>query len=228
MKDYLESHGTFDKVDSNLKEKGYYLFPKFLQETCDGWRTALPLKSEILKNPIIIDGMTFRKDHHQQFQQIADVRFGPEFKGAITSIISGLYGDKRQRLWTKFDYSVQVYRDGDYISPHLDGNYHKDGVGARFAGVFIFLNDKGGKGGDLVLKPRNTEEEIVIESSWGDMILMDMFYDNCISHEVTKVKNWDRFVLIGFCDDSTPVKTNLGILIPDTTMTAQEWRDNHS
>ena len=37
MKDYIEKHGTFDKVDRNLKQKGYYRFPKFLQETCKDW-----------------------------------------------------------------------------------------------------------------------------------------------------------------------------------------------
>jgi len=221
MKDYIESHGAFDKVDSNLKEKGYYRFPKFLQETCGGWRGVLPLKSELLENPLIIDGMTL-KTGHQRFQQIADIRFEGDFKGIIMSLVSSLYGDKRQKLFMEFAYSVQVYRDGDYISPHLDGNYHEDGVGARYASVFLFLNDKGGNGGDLVLKPRDTEEEIVIESSLGDMILMDMFYGNCISHEVTKVKNWDRFMLIGFCSDSISTKTRLDIRIPDMPMKESE------
>jgi len=226
MKDYIESHGAFDKVDSNLKEKGYYRFPKFLQETCVDWRGVLPLKSELLENPLIIDGMTLKTERgeyfSQRFQQIADIRFEGNFKGIIMSLVAGLYGDKRQKLFTEFTYSVQVYRDGDYILPHLDGNYHDDGVGARFASVFLFLNDKGGNGGDLVLKPRDTEEEIVIESSLGDMILMDMFYGNCISHEVTKVKNWDRFMLIGFCSDSVSTKTSLEIRIPDMPMKESE------
>jgi len=49
-----------------------------------------------------------------------------------------------------------------------------------------------------------------------------MFYGNCISHEVTKVKNWDRFMLIGFCSDSVSTKTSLEIRIPDMPMKESE------
>ena len=214
MKDYIEKHGTFDKVDRNLKQKGYYRFPKFLQETCKDWEHVLPLNSDILENPTIINQMTLRDDD-QRFKQINNIKFEGGFGGAIMSLVSSLYGDKRQKLFTNYAYTVQVYRDGHYIHPHLDGNYHEDGEGARFASVFLFLNDKGGEGGDLVLKPRDTEEELVVKSSFGDMVILDMYYDNCISHEVTKVVNWDRFMLVGFCSDQVSDKINIDLRIPD-------------
>ena len=69
--------------------------------------------------------------------------------------------------------------------------------------------------GPTVVKPRDTKEEIVIESSFGDMVILDMYYDNCISHEVTKVVNWDRFVLVGFCSDQVSDKINIDLRIPD-------------
>jgi hypothetical protein len=212
MKDYIEKHGTFDKVDRNLKQKGYYRFPNFLQDACTNWHGALPLNSEILENPTILKRMALKKGG-QQFHQIVNIKFEGGFGRAIMSLVSSLYGDKRQKLFTDYAYTVQVYRDGHYIHPHLDGNYH--GEGARFASVFLFLNDKGGEGGDLVLKPRDTKEEIVIESSFGDMVILDMYYDNCISHEVTKVVNWDRFVLVGFCSDQVSDKINIDLRIPD-------------
>ena len=45
--------------------------------------------------------------------------------------------------------------------------------------------------------------------------ILDMYYDNCISHEVTKVVNWDRFVLVGFCSDQVSDKINIDLRIPD-------------
>ena len=221
MKDYIEKHGTFDKVDRNLKQKGYYRFPKFLQETCKDWEHVLPLNSDILENPTIINQMTLRDDD-QRFKQINNIKFEGDFKGIIMSLVSSLYGDKRQKLFMEFAYTVQVYRDGHYILPHLDGNYHEDGEGARLVSVFLFLNDKGGEGGDLVLKPRDTEEELVVKSSFGDMVILDMYYDNCISHEVTKVVNWDRFMLVGFCSDQVSDKINIDIRIPDMPMKESE------
>ena len=82
MKDYIEKHGTFDKVDRNLKQKGYYRFPKFLQETCKDWEHVLPLNSEILENPTIINQMTLRDDD-QRFKQINNIKFEGGFGVAI-------------------------------------------------------------------------------------------------------------------------------------------------
>ena len=107
MKDYIEKHGTFDKVDRNLKQKGYYRFPKFLQETCKDWEHVLPLNSEILENPTIINQMTLRDDD-QRFKQINNIKFEGDFKGIIMSLVSSLYGDKRQKLFMEFAYTVQV------------------------------------------------------------------------------------------------------------------------
>ena len=79
MKDYIEKHGTFDKVDRNLKQKGYYRFPKFLQETCKDWEHVLPLNSDILENPTIINQMTLRDDD-QRFKQINNIKLNKQIQ----------------------------------------------------------------------------------------------------------------------------------------------------
>ena len=61
----------------------------------------------------------------------------------------------------------------------------------------MYLSDKNGEGGELVLVDRNGEK-IVYEPSFGDLIVLDMLKDKGISHQVTEVK-WDtRFVIVCF------------------------------
>jgi len=108
--------------------------------------------------------------------------------------MTSLYGPEMNIFYVETNSHIQFYPPGSYIDTHTDGSFKQDG---RIAASLLFLSDKNGEGGELVLVDRNGEK-IVYEPSFGDLIVLDMLKGEGISHQVTEVK-WDtRFVIVCF------------------------------
>lgn len=85
--------------------------------------------------------------------------------------------------------SVTLFNDGCFIIPHNDGRDPK-----RIAGILIYLNKNydENNGGCLILKNKT---KIVPE--YGRVVVID-YTENSVEHEVTKVKNSERYAICAF------------------------------
>ena len=94
---------------------------------------------------------------------------------------------------------LQLYNKGSFITPHHDGKYSEESQGsARIAATFIYLNDQiEGMGGELVLQSRKDDTLFVYKPKFGDMIILDCYYDICIQHEI-KPSYWERYSYVSF------------------------------
>ncbi len=94
---------------------------------------------------------------------------------------------------------LQLYNKGSFITPHHDGKYSEESQGsARIAATFIYLNDQiEGMGGELVLRSRKDDTLFVYKPKFGDMIILDCYYDICIQHEI-KPSYWERYSYVSF------------------------------
>ena len=134
------------------------------------------------RNPFADDGVRLLSDLKRDMDQ------------HLCLFMTSLYGPKIKIFYVESNSHIQFYPPGSYIDAHTDGSFEQDG---RIGASLLFLSDKNGEGGELVLVDRNGEK-IVYEPSFGDLIVLDMLKGAGISHQVTEVK-WDtRFVMASF------------------------------
>jgi len=121
------------------------------------------------------------------WNDMSTVRFS-DFKSAYKSVLD-IYNKKKVRE----NSNIQTYLPGSFIKKHDDGV-----VKDRFAVVLIPLNSKpkGASGGDLILYTKE-DEEIVIESNKGDVVILD-FTQNNLKHQVTMIEDWCRVSFVSF------------------------------
>ncbi len=205
----------YNEIKNQLFTTGYIKIENWLQDNFDNVDAAClngKDTTDIIKNKEEIDGIeVFREveqDEHLAYKHIFNKFWSrsqfhggevhPFGKGSLTNIkqhldsfIVSLYGPEMNIFYIDSSSHIQYYPPGSFISSHSDA------LDERIASSFVFLSDKNGEGGELVLVGRNGEK-IVYEPSFGDLIVLDMLKGEGITHQVTEVK-WDtRFVLVTF------------------------------
>ena len=214
----------YNEIKNQLFTTGYIKIENWLQDNFDNIDNACLNgidTSDIIKNKEgeALDGtkMFFEilQDEHISYKVILDdywIRNKEEIHGIdekdmsyikndieqhLNLFMVSLYGPEMNSFYDDANSHIQYYPPGSYITPHTDG------LDGRIASSFVFLSDKNGEGGELVLVDRNGEK-IVYEPSFGDLIVLDMLKGKGITHRVTEVK-WDtRFVLVSFHSSYNP------------------------
>ena len=124
-------------------------------------------------------------------------------------MVAGLYSKELKILQFQENSNLQVYHRGSYIAKHMDGYYDVEELVEenRIAVFFIYLSDKTGEGGDLMLRNRSTGEDDTYSPKFGDLILCDFVYGNNIEHSITPTY-WERVTWVNFVNvmpQGTPV-----------------------
>ena len=219
----------YNEIKNQLFTTGYIKIENWLQDNFDnvdiaclnGIDTSYMIKnkeggeidgtkmfSEVLQYKHIayfkITNVEYWSRLHHEINGIIGVRFMSDLKKDIDQHLNlfmvSLYGSEMNIFYVDANSHIQFYPPGSYIDPHTDGAFEQDG---RITASLLFLSDKNGEGGELVLVDRNGEE-IVYEPSFGDLIVLDMVKGEGITHQVTEVK-WDtRFVLVSFYTSYNP------------------------
>lgn len=204
----------YNEIKNQLFTTGYIKIENWLQDNFDNVDNACLNgidTSDIIKNK---EGEVLQ-DEHIAYKVIIDEYWGrnkeeihgidekdmsyitKDIEQHLDSFIVSLYGPEMNIFYVDANSHIQYYPPGSYISPHTDD------LDGRIASSFVFLSDKNGEGGELVLVDRNGEK-IVYEPSFGDLIVLDMLKGEGITHQVTEVK-WDtRFVLVSFNSPYNP------------------------
>jgi hypothetical protein len=125
------------------------------------------------------------------FEIVHDIDLGKppysNFNNGVIDIVSEIYDMKDLFAMTR----IQFYDNGAYIVPHTDDN---EGDIVAFQ---IYLNDKTSKGGELVIKGRNSNKKVTYEPSFGDLVILDEKFGKSNIHSVTPTY-WKRFVMAGY------------------------------
>ena len=184
----LNGIDTSDMIKNKEEIDGIKMFKEVFQYDTEQsqsqkWLSYKVIQNEYwIRNPFAGDGMSPLSDIKRDMDQ------------HLCLFMTSLYGPEMNIFYVESNSHIQFYPPGSYIDTHTDGSFKQDG---RIAASLLFLSDKNGEGGELVLVDRNGEK-IVYEPSFGDLIVLDMLKDKGISHQVTEVK-WDtRFVIVCF------------------------------
>ena len=134
----------------------------------------------------------------QYFEQEGDQACLNQIPPLLSKLIIRLYEEDISITKTNSRGHLQLYNKGSFITPHHDGKYSDDNEGtARVAASFLYLNDHiEGKGGELVLRTR-TNDTITYKPKFGDLILLDCYYDICVNHSITPTY-WERYGYVSF------------------------------
>ena len=184
----LNGIDTSDMIKNKEEIDGIKMFKEVFQYDTEQsqsqkWLSYKVIQNEYwIRNPFAGDGMSPLSDIKRDMDQ------------HLCLFMTSLYGPEMNIFYVESNSHIQFYPPGSYIDTHTDGSFKQDG---RIAASLLFLSDKNGEGGELVLVDRNGEK-IVYEPSFGDLIVLDMLKGEGISHQVTEVK-WDtRFVIVCF------------------------------
>jgi len=196
MKDLLQNGYTIlenmyteddiEKLISNTSE--FYLKPRFDFEFDNEIKLFSDISTNFSLSEILIN-MEKKINTFQMFwQSNSNINLKNNFK-KISEKILKVYNIKSFRE----NSNLQTYLPGSFIKSHDDGI-----VKNRFAVALTPLNTKpkGGVGGDLILELKDNTK-VILENKVGNVILLD-FTKNNLKHEVTKIKNWSRVVLVSF------------------------------
>jgi len=117
----------------------------------------------------------------------------------LSKLIIRLYEEDAGITKTNSRGHLQLYNKGSFITPHHDGKYSDDNEGvARITASFLYLNDHiEGKGGELTLLRRSDDTPVVYKPKFGDLILLDCYYEVCVNHSI-KPSYWERYGYVSF------------------------------
>lgn len=117
------------------------------------------------------------------------------FKKLSFELIKNLYGiDDINKL--SFNDEYTMYINGCFINSHIDND--KD-ANRRICVVLIYLNKEipeDAIGGNLIIDD-SCGNKITVEPKYTNYAILD-FAKNNLRHEVTEVKNWNRYAYVNF------------------------------
>lgn len=182
----MYTEDDIEKLISNTSE--FYLKSRFDFEFDDGTKLSSDINTNFSLSEILIN-MEKKINTFQMFwQSNSNINLKNNFKQVSEKILK-IYNIKSFRE----NSNLQTYLPDSFIKSHDDGI-----VKNRFAVALTPFNTKpeGGVGGDLILELKDNTK-LILENKVGNVILLD-FTKNNLKHEVTKIKNWSRVVLVSF------------------------------
>jgi len=210
LQKFRESNPTrFDKTKSKINIKDL-VTEKILNSACTWCTQQLKVRNPDINSLLeiwaaynyFIFALPPRPENTniiQYFEEENDQACLNQIPPLLSKLIIRLYEEDIIITKTNSRGHLQLYNKGSFITPHHDGKYSDITEGsARIAASFIYLNDHiEGKGGELTLLRRSDDTPIVYKPKFGDLILLDCYYDVCINHTI-KPTYWERYGYVSF------------------------------
>lgn len=124
-----------------------------------------------------------------------DIPISDNFRKLSFELIKDLY-DLKDESKLVYNDEYTMFNDDCFIKSHVDNDEDSKN---RLCVVLIYLNKETPKdaiGGNLIIDDSHGNK-ITVESKYTTYAILD-FTNNNLRHEVSKVKNWNRYAYINF------------------------------